>query len=101
MQQIRPLRDRVVVKRIDSPEKTSGGIYIPKTANPDREQAWEAEVMAVGPGKLLDNGIRVAPQVKVGDRVLVGRYAGNEILSDGDKVVTLYESEILGVVEAG
>lgn len=99
MQAIRPLRDRVIVKRVEADEKSAGGIYIPKTADPNREQAWQAVVTAVGPGRLLDNKTLVACGVKLGERVLVGRYAGNEILVDGDKYVSLHDDDILGVVE--
>lgn len=100
MQAVRPLRDRVIVKRQKEEEKTSGGIYIPQTASA-QDQAWRAEVLAVGPGRLLDNGTLVPTDVKVGDKVLVGKYSGNELTVDGDKIVSLLESEILGVIEEG
>ena len=93
---IRPLQDRIVAKRVEQAEEVRGGIIIPDTA---KEKPQEAEVVAVGPGKLDDKGSRVAPDVKVGDRVLVGKYSGSEIKLDGDDLVILREDEILGVIE--
>jgi len=92
----RPLHDRVVVKRIDAEEKTKGGIIIPDSA---KEKPQQAEVKAVGSGKLLDSGERVAPEVKAGDRILFGKYSGAEIKLDGEEYLILREDEILGVVE--
>ena len=77
---IRPLQDRVIVKRVDEEEKTSGGIIIPDTA---KEKPMEGEVVAVGGGKILDNGTKVPMDVKAGDRVLFGKYAGTEVKIDG------------------
>ena len=92
---IRPLHDRVVVKRIEQEEQVRGGIIIPDTA---KEKPQEAEVKAVGPGKLKDDGSRMPIDVKTGDRVLVGKYAGNEIKLNGDDLVILREDEILAVL---
>ena len=91
----RPLHDRVVVRRIDAEEKTKGGIIIPDTA---KEKPQEAEVVAVGPGKLSDDGKRSPMDVKEGDRVLMGKYSGSEIKIDGNDYVILREDEILAVV---
>ena len=92
---IRPLHDRVVVKRIEQDEQIRGGIIIPDTA---KEKPQEAEVVAVGPGKILENGSRQAMDVAVGDRILVGKYSGSEIKIDDDDVVILREDEILAVI---
>ena len=97
MAQIRPLHDRVIVRRIDANEtKTSGGLYIPDTA---KEKPQEGEVVAVGKGKLLDNGSRVEPDVKAGDRVLFGKYSGTEVKLDGEEYLIMREDEILGIIE--
>ncbi len=94
---IRPLQDRVVAKRIEtSEEEIRGGIIIPDTA---KEKPQEAEVVAVGPGKLDDNGKRIPVDVKAGDRVLIGKYSGSEIKLDDQDLVILREDEILAVVE--
>jgi chaperonin GroES len=92
---IRPLQDRVLIKRIDEQEQVRGGIIIPDTA---KEKPQEAEVIAVGPGKLDDDGKRLPVDVKVGDKVLVGKYSGSDIKIDGDDYVILREDEILAVV---
>lgn len=92
---IRPLHDRVVVKRIEQGEQIRGGIIIPDTA---KEKPQEAEVVAVGPGKLNDEGKRMPIDVKTGDRVLIGKYSGSEIKIDGEELVILREDEILAVV---
>ena len=92
---IRPLHDRVVVKRIDLEEQVRGGIIIPDTA---KEKPQEAEVMAVGPGKLQDDGSRQPMDVSKGDRVLIGKYSGSEIKIDDEELVILREDEILAVV---
>lgn len=92
---IRPLHDRVVVKRIEQGEQIRGGIIIPDTA---KEKPQEAEVVAVGPGKLNDEGNRMPIDVKTGDRVLIGKYSGSEIKIDGEELVILREDEILAVV---
>jgi chaperonin GroES len=97
MAQIRPLHDRVIVRRIDASEsKTSGGLYIPDSA---KEKPQEGEVVAVGKGKLLENGSRVEPDVKAGDRVLFGKYSGTEVKLDGEELLIMREDEILGIIE--
>lgn len=93
---LKPLADRVVVKPIEQEEKTAGGIVIPDTA---KERPQEGEVIAVGEGKLLDNGERVAPQVKVGDRVLYAKYGGTEVKVGGVDYLILRESDILAISE--
>jgi chaperonin GroES len=95
---IRPLHDRVVVKRIEQAEQVRGGIIIPDTA---KEKPQEAEVIAVGPGKLNDEGKRAPMDVKEGDRVLMGKYSGSEIKLDEQDYVILREDEILAVVGNG
>jgi chaperonin GroES len=92
----RPLHDRVLVKRLDEGEQKQGGIIIPDSA---KEKPQQAEVKAVGNGKLLETGERVAPEVKAGDRILFGKYSGSEIKIDGDEHLILREDEILGVLE--
>lgn len=93
---IRPLQDRVVAKRIEQNEEVRGGIIIPDTA---KEKPQEAEIIAVGPGKLDEKGNRIAVDVKAGDRVLIGKYSGSEIKLGDDDLVILREDEILAVVE--
>jgi chaperonin GroES len=85
----------VLIKRIDEQEQVRGGIIIPDTA---KEKPQEAEVVAVGPGKVNDDGKRVAPDIKVGDKVLVGKYSGSDIKIDGEDYVIVREDEILAVV---
>ena len=92
---IRPLHDRVVVKRAETQEEVRGGIIIPDTA---KEKPQEAEVVAVGPGKLKDDGSRAPIDVKTGDRVLIGKYSGSEIKLNGDELTILREDEILAVL---
>lgn len=93
---IRPLHDRVLIKRLESDdEQVRGGIIIPDTA---KEKPQEAEVVAVGPGKIQDSGERQAMDVKAGDRVLVGKYSGSDIRIDDEDYVILREDEILAVV---
>jgi chaperonin GroES len=92
---IRPLQDRVLIKRIDEQEQVRGGIIIPDTA---KEKPQEAEVVAVGPGKTNDDGKRVPIDIKVGDKVLVGKYSGSDIKIDGEDYVIVREDEILAVV---
>ena len=97
MAEIRPLHDRVIVRRIDSNEtKTSGGLFIPDSA---KEKPQEGEVVAVGKGKVLENGSRLDPDVKAGDRVLFGKYSGTEVKLDGEEYLIMREDEILGVIE--
>ena len=93
---IRPLQDRIIVKRIEEEEKTKGGIIIPDSA---KEKPMEGEVIAVGSGKVLENGTKQAPEVKAGDRVLFGKYAGTEVKLDGVEHLIMREDDILGVVE--
>lgn len=92
---IRPLQDRVLVRRVDEEEKTKGGILIPDSA---REKPMEGRVVAVGNGKILDNGTKVSPEVKAGDRILFGKYAGTEVKIDGEEHLILREDDILGVL---
>jgi chaperonin GroES len=93
---IRPLHDRVIVQRIAEEEVTKGGIIIPDTA---KEKPQEGKVIAVGPGKVLDSGTKVAMDVKAGDKVLFGKYSGTEIKIDGEEYLMMREDDILGVVE--
>jgi chaperonin GroES len=92
--QLRPLGDRVVVKAIEAEEKTKGGIILPDTA---KDKPQEGEVVAVGPGRILDNGNRVAPEVKVGDRVIYSKYGGTEIKVDDTEYLVIRESDLLAV----
>ena len=94
---IRPLYDRIVVKRIEEQETTRSGIIIPDSA---QEKPQEAEVMAVGRGKRLEDGKLVALDVKVGDRILFGKYSGNEIRLDGEEYLIMREDDVLGVLDA-
>ena len=93
---IRPLQDRLVVKRLAEEEKTKGGIIIPDSA---KEKPIEGEVMAVGNGKVLEDGTVRKLDVKVGDRVLFGKYSGTEVKIDGEERLILREDDILGVLE--
>jgi len=92
---IRPLGDRILVLRIEEEEKTSGGIIIPDTA---KEKPQEGKIVAVGPGRVNEKGERNALDVKAGDRVLFGKYAGNEINIDGVEHLIMQEDDILGIV---
>ena len=92
----RPLHDRVVVRRIDAEEKSKGGIIIPDTA---KEKPQEGEVLAVGNGKILENGTKVALDVKVGDKILFGKYAGTEIKIEDEEYLILREDEVLAIIE--
>ena len=92
----RPLGDRVLVKRVEEEAKTKGGIIIPDTA---KEKPQEGEVVAVGPGALDDAGKRVAPEVKQGDFVLFGKWSGTEVKVDGEELLIMKESDIMGIVE--
>jgi chaperonin GroES len=93
---IRPLQDRVIVKRVEEEEKTKGGIIIPDTA---KEKPMEGKVIAVGKGKVLDDGKIHPLDVKAGDRVLFGKYAGTEVKIDGEEHLIMREEDILGVIE--
>ena len=92
----RPLYDRVIIKRVEGRDRTEGGLYIPENA---KEKANEGLVVAVGPGRVLKDGRRVEPQVKVGDRVLFGKYTAPEVRLDDEEVLILREDEVLAVVE--
>jgi chaperonin GroES len=91
----RPLHDRVVVKRVNAEEKSKGGIIIPDTA---REKPQEGEIVAVGPGGRDENGKLIAMDVKAGDRVLFGKWSGTEVKLEGDELLIMKESDIMGVV---
>jgi chaperonin GroES len=93
---IRPLHDRVVVRRMEEERTSSGGIVIPDSA---AEKPIQGEVIAVGKGKLLDNGDVRPLDVKVGDRVLFGKFSGNEVKVSGEEVVVMREDDIMGVIE--
>ena len=93
----RPLHDRIVVRRLESEEKTRGGIIIPDTA---KEKPQEGEVVAAGPGARNEQGQVVALDVKVGDRILFGKWSGTEIKVDGEDYLIMKESDVMGVVEA-
>jgi Co-chaperonin GroES (HSP10) len=92
---LRPLYDRIVVRRIEEIEQVRGGIIIPDTA---KEKPQEGEVVAVGNGKRLENGTVIPLEVKVGDRVLFGKYSGNDIKIDGQEYLIIREDEVLGIV---
>ena len=93
---IRPLGDRVIVRRVEEETKTAGGIYIPDSAT---EKPSEGEVLAVGKGKMTDNGDLIAMNVAVGDSVIFGKYAGSEVKLDGETFLIMREEDILGVFE--
>ncbi|HUQ95667.1 MAG TPA: co-chaperone GroES [Bryobacteraceae bacterium] len=95
---IRPLNDRIVVKRIEEKETVMGGIIIPDSA---KEKPQEAEVVAVGKGKRLEDGKVIALDVKAGDRILFGKYSGSDIKVDGNEYLIMREEEVLGVIENG
>lgn len=92
----RPLGDRVVVRRVKEDTKTAGGIIIPDTA---QEKPQQGDVISVGPGALDENGKRVAPEVKAGDRVLFGKWSGTEVKIDGEDLLIMKESDIMGIIE--
>ena len=94
---VRPLHDRVLIKRIEEQETVRGGIIIPDSA---KEKPQEAEVVAAGTGKRLENGTVVPLEVKAGDRVLFGKYSGTEIKLDGEEFIILREDEILGIIDS-
>jgi chaperonin GroES len=94
----RPLHDRVVVRRVDSEEKTAGGIIIPDTA---KEKPMEGEVVAVGPGARGEDGKIQPLDVKSGDRVLFGKWSGTEVKLDGEDLIIMKESDIMGIIEPG
>ncbi|SFA53473.1 chaperonin GroES [Parageobacillus thermantarcticus] len=92
---LKPLGDRVVIEIIETEEKTASGIVLPDTA---KEKPQEGKVVAVGKGRVLDNGERVAPEVEVGDRIIFSKYAGTEVKYDGKEYLILRESDILAVI---
>ena len=94
---LRPLHDRVVVRRVKEEEKTKGGIIIPDTA---KEKPQEGEIVAVGAGAIGDDNERVALDVKAGDRVLFGKWSGTEVTVDGEELLIMKESDIMGVLES-
>jgi chaperonin GroES len=96
--QIKPLADRVVVKPLEETEQMKGGLYIPDTA---KEKPQQGEVMAVGPGRVSDDGTRIEVELTVGDRVIYGKYSGTEVTVADDEVLILRESDVLAVVSNG
>ena len=94
---IRPLHDRVIVKRLEEERKTASGIVIPDAA---AEKPDQGQILAVGPGKRDENGKHVALDVKVGDRILFGKYAGQSVKVDGEELLVMREEDLMGVVEA-
>ena len=92
----RPLGDRVVVKRVQEETKTAGGIIIPDTA---QEKPQEGEIVSVGPGGRDEKGDRIVPEVKAGDRILFGKWSGTEVKIDGQELLIMKESDIMGVLE--
>ena len=95
MAKVRPLHDRLLVKRIEEAETVKGGIIIPDTA---KEKPQEGEVIAVGNGKILENGTKIALDVKAGDKILFGKWSGTEVKIDGEDLIIMKESDILGIV---
>jgi chaperonin GroES len=93
---IRPLGDRILVRRIKEEEKTKGGIFIPDTA---KEKPQEGKIVAVGKGKMSEAGTLVAPEVKAGDTILFGKYSGSEVKVDGEEHMIMREEDVLGVLE--
>ena len=93
---LRPLADRVIIRVLLQDEKTKGGIFLPDTA---KEKPQEGEVVAVGEGRTMDNGQKVAPQVKVGDKVIFAKYAGSEVKVEEAEYMILYERDVMAVVE--
>ena len=93
---VKPLYDRVIVRRVEEEETTKGGIIIPDTA---KEKPQEGEIVAVGSGKLNDKGERIALQVKEGDRVLFGKYSGNDITIDGEEHLIMREDDIIAIIQ--
>ena len=96
MTNIRPLQDRLIVRRLDSEEKTAGGLYIPDSA---KEKPQQGEVVAVGKGKVRENGEVQPMDIKKGDKILFGKYSGTEIKLDGEELLIMREDEVLGVIE--
>jgi chaperonin GroES len=96
LMKIKPLHDRVVVRRVEEEERTPGGILIPDTA---KEKPMQGEVLAVGPGARDESGKRIVPDVKVGDTILFGKWSGTEVKIDGDELLIMKESDIMGIIE--
>jgi chaperonin GroES len=94
---VKPLADRILVRRIEEQETKRGGIIIPDTA---KEKPQEGEVVAVGPGRMTEDGKRIAMEVKKGDRILIGKYSGTDVKIDGDEFVILREDDVLGILAA-
>ena len=92
---IKPLQDRVIIKRLEEEQKTAGGIIIPDTA---KEKPQQGKILAVGPGKVMDNGTRLEMTVKEGDTILFGKYSGSEVKIDGEKLLILKESDVLAIL---
>jgi len=92
---VTPLSDRILVKRLEAAEEQRGGIIIPDTA---KEKPQQGEIIAVGPGRMTEEGKRLVPEVKKGQRVLIGKYAGTEVKIDGEEYIILREDDILGIV---
>ena len=92
---VKPMEDRVILKSMEAQEKTAGGIYIPDNA---KEKPQKGEVMATGPGKMTDKGVRSDMTLKVGDKVLYGKYAGTEVTIDGEEYLIVRESDVLAVI---
>ena len=95
MPNVRPLRDRILVRRVEENEQKVGGIIVPDTA---KEKPQQAEVVAVGSGRILENGQRVPLTLKAGDKVLIGKWAGTDVKLDGEEYLILKEDEVLGIV---
>ena len=93
---LRPLQDRILVQRVKEEEKTKGGIIIPDTA---KEKPAEGKIVSVGKGKLDENGKRIAPEVKKGDRILFGKYSGTEVKVEGEEYLIMREEDVLGIIE--
>ncbi len=96
MANVKPLRDRVLVRRIEEAEQKVGGIIVPDTA---KEKPLQAQVIAVGSGRVLDSGQKVALSVKPGDKVLIGKWSGTEVKLEGEELLILKEDELLGILE--
>jgi len=93
---LKPLSDRVIVKRLEEEEKTPGGIIIPDTA---KEKPIQGKVLAAGPGKVTENGTKIPTEVKEGDKVLFGRYAGTDVKVEGEELLIMREDDILAIIE--
>ncbi|MEJ2100405.1 MAG: co-chaperone GroES [Desulfobacterales bacterium] len=93
---LRPLQDRILVKRVEEEEKTKGGIIIPDTA---KEKPAEGKVISVGKGKLDENGKRIALEIKKGDRILFGKYSGTEVKIEGEEYLIMREEDVLGIID--